>query len=220
MIDLSTYITYLPSQDNVDCCTASAALLSLEIMMSVRGKTAYYSRLFTYYMTRQLQNRLGQKGADLLTTMESLKNGVCSNDKWPFRFDRTNIHPNAIAMQDAALRRVLSYEQVSPENFNNYLDRSIPVIVGMFTGRKFWKLKGQLSEQGYIPINNTDNRISKGHAVPIVGYNGDGWIIANSKGPKWGQKGLGLLPYECARDMGESFIISNFTDFPGGNFFH
>jgi len=83
----------------------------------------------------------------------------------------------------------------------------------MFTGTKFWSLTGPLEEQKYCPVNNTDNRLSKGHAVVIIGYDDslNSWIIANSLGPKWGDRGLGAIPYDCNKDIGESYVITSFA---------
>jgi len=107
--------------------------------------------------------------------------------------------------------------------FNTYLDQSIPIIVGVRTGSKFWKLSGELSSQNYVPVNDTDNRLARGHAVTIVGNDpnimGGSWIIANSLGPKWGSNGYGILPYTCSVDIGESYIIQSFAGIPAGKNF-
>ena len=50
-------------------------------------------------------------------------------------------------------------------------------------GTRFWK-------QG-----NSDNSLG-GHAVTVVGYNKDGFILRNSWGDKWGDKGYCIYYYE------------------------
>ena len=47
-----------------------------------------------------------------------------------------------------------------------------------------------------LPVIQRRNRADGGHAVAIVGYTADGFIIQNSWGPDWGYKGFALLPYE------------------------
>jgi hypothetical protein len=47
-----------------------------------------------------------------------------------------------------------------------------------------------------LPIIQRTGRASSGHAVAIVGYTQDGFIIQNSWGTSWGEKGFSLLPYE------------------------
>jgi len=47
-----------------------------------------------------------------------------------------------------------------------------------------------------LPVITRFQHAPDGHAVAIVGYNKDGFIIQNSWGPSWGHKGFALLPYE------------------------
>ena len=47
-----------------------------------------------------------------------------------------------------------------------------------------------------IPIIERKGRADGGHAVAIVGYTEDGFIVQNSWGRAWGQDGFALLPYE------------------------
>ncbi len=46
-----------------------------------------------------------------------------------------------------------------------------------------------------LPIIQRKGRADGGHAVAIVGYTADGFIIQNSWGSGWGEKGFALLPY-------------------------
>ncbi|MEO6405565.1 MAG: C1 family peptidase [Ferruginibacter sp.] len=47
-----------------------------------------------------------------------------------------------------------------------------------------------------LPIIQRKGRAVDGHAVAIVGYTKDGFIIQNSWGKSWGHKGFAVLPYE------------------------
>ena len=47
-----------------------------------------------------------------------------------------------------------------------------------------------------VPIIERKGRASDGHAIAIVGYTYDGFIIQNSWGETWGNGGFALLPYE------------------------
>jgi len=205
----------MQSQDNVGCCTASAVLLAAEMLSAKAGKPVNLSRLFVYYMTRKLQGRLGQRGAELKSTFDALSQyGVCIEQFWPFSPHRVDNEPNARAVQNAKYK-IYEYENVSPDNFNLMLNKGIPIVIGMHTGRLFWSMRGELHEQIYKPVNDIDNRLTQGHAVTIVGYdekiqNGS-WIIANSLGLRWGYRGCGILPYSCYVDIGESYVIRNFA---------
>jgi hypothetical protein len=47
-----------------------------------------------------------------------------------------------------------------------------------------------------LPVIERKLRATDGHAVAIVGYTRDGFIIQNSWGTKWGKGGFAVLPYE------------------------
>jgi hypothetical protein len=47
-----------------------------------------------------------------------------------------------------------------------------------------------------LPLITRKGRADSGHAVAIVGYTRDGFIIQNSWGENWGNGGFALLPYE------------------------
>lgn len=187
--------------------------------MSMHRKSVNLSRLFLYYFTREFQGRIGRRGAELGATFLTLKTkGCCIDRLWPFIYARVDKSPNYICIEDALQYRLGEYEPVQMTNFDSYLNRNIPVVVGMRTGRQFAKLRGPLAEQRYCPINDTTNRISHGHAVTIVGYdnnlNGGSWIVANSMGLRWGDKGFGAIPYSCEVDIGEAYAMHSFAGLP------
>ena len=47
-----------------------------------------------------------------------------------------------------------------------------------------------------LPVIKRVGRAPDGHAVAIVGYTREGFVIQNSWGRSWGNKGFALLPYE------------------------
>jgi len=163
-------------------------------------------------MTRKRQNRIGQIGAELGATLETLNNVGCCTDKlWPFIPSRVDKLPNNNCLEEANQYKCLDYETIHVDNFNLYLKQNIPIVIGMHIGRKFLKLKGSLQEQLYYPINDIDNRPSHGHAMVIIGFdeklNNGSWIVANSMGLRWGDKGFGVIPYSCGIDIGEAYAI-------------
>jgi C1A family cysteine protease len=214
-IYLNSRINYIQSQGNIECCTASATLLAAEMLYSNSNNTKF-SRLYLYYMTRKLQGSLGEPGADLSYTLKALTEfGVPAENFWPFIDCNKEKMPDIRAQTEAAYYKLASYTRISTEEYKYYLTRNVPIIIGMQTGRMFWRLSGKLETQKYDPVDNLSNTVSTGHAVLIVGYddsiNGGSWIIANSVGPKWGFRGFGAISYKCNVDIGESYIINKFA---------
>jgi hypothetical protein len=128
--------------------------------------------------------------------------------------------PSFTAISEAEKYKVNLFHHVPISRIHEYVHHSVPVIVGIRTGRQFWKLSGPIGQQNYTPVNDTTNQHAYDHAVVIVGNMPEKrcWIIANSKGLKWGDKGIGILPYECAVDIGESYSIIDFAGFVVGKF--
>jgi pimeloyl-ACP methyl ester carboxylesterase len=58
-----------------------------------------------------------------------------------------------------------------------------------------YALSGNLVER-HFPVITRKGRADSGHAIAIVGYTHDGFIIQNSWGETWGAGGFALLPYE------------------------
>jgi C1A family cysteine protease len=213
-INLIKYIEYLPSQENIDCCAASATLLAAEIIMSMNNNHRHFSRVFLYYFSRKLENRIGQRGTSLESTMEALvKFGVCLEKSWQFRHNLIDREPTISAFEEAKQYRLNEFCKIDIDDIQSELDKNIPVVIGLRTGRKFWKMRGPLNTLTYCPTNNNDNPPSFGHAVTIIGNMPEKkqWIIANSKGLNWGDHGIGILPYDCAVDIGEVYSILKFA---------
>jgi len=167
-------------------------------------------------MARKLGNRLKQKGVSLYNTLRSMElYGAAPDNVWPLRHNYIDKEPHAAVEECAREYRLNKFSHIGINEFKDYLLSGIPIIVGIKTGRKFWKLKGPYENHLYGSVNDTDNRHSLNHAITIVGYDdnlSDGsWIIANSAGLPWGNRGFGAISYACNVDIGESFVITEFA---------
>lgn len=215
-MDLRKYIRNLKSQSSVDCCTASACLHAIELMANRQGISVNYSRLYVYYMTRLLQgNQNG--GCKLANTFDALRMyGACRELLWPFRLQKINDLPPTNVIEDGLQHKLQEVISIRHSDINKFITYEIPVIIGLNIGRLFYEIRGPLGFQYYKPINNFDNERKYGHSVTIVGFddsicNGS-WIIANSFGQTWGDYGFGILPYACAVDIGEIYVIKKFAE--------
>lgn len=196
----------LKNQGSVDCCAPIACLHALEFLAISAGKRYVFSHLYVYYMARKLQGTLPLGKCRISSVLLALeKYGACSEEIWPFDRNRINIEPTDDAVFNGLRCRLRTVECVN--NVHTYLQRNIPVIIGFSIGELFTKLPNE-----YIPINGTTNCGVGGHAAVIVGSTARGWIIANSYGVAWGNKGYSILPYECDIDIGEKYAITSFSE--------
>lgn len=217
-VDLRPLVKLIHPQGTIGSCTACSALTAIELLLSSAGKFQYLSRLYVYYMTRKLSNRINKTGASLKDTFMSLSiYGVPPESVWPYRKALQNIEPPKSVIDTAILNKNIKYEIVNIDVtiFKQYIHSKLPIIIGFATGKLFWKISGRIDLQRYSPVNNVDNLQSTGHAVVIVGYDdalcGGSFIIANSLGPSWGDRGFGIYPYSCIVDIGEAYTIKSFN---------
>jgi Cysteine protease len=85
--------------------------------------------------------------------------------------------------------QILSYSALNKNNVKQWIyNNKYPVMITLFIGN-------YKEEKGIIyPPQNYDK--SSGHAVLLLGWNKDGWIIQNSWGTGWGKKGIGIISYD------------------------
>lgn len=204
-IDLRQHHVLLKQQYNVDCCAPIACLHAIELLASIAGKRYNFSPLYVYYLARKMQGTENVQKCQLRSVFAALeKYGACSERLWPFDRRLVNTMPYDDAVFNGIQHKLQAYEVV--ENIDDYLQRNIPVIIGISIGELFIQ-----SPCKYMPINGTTNKMIAGHAVLLVGSTTRGWILANSFGPRWGDKGYSILPYECSVDIGERYAITSFT---------
>ena len=133
---------------------------------------------------------------DFLHNSEIGVSGVCNNYSINELYDqRADKKQQGMTFKDALYylrhhglggQKISSYAKIpSDEAVKNALVMFGPVVGGfpVYAGSnpQFWRAKG---------------RFEGGHAVTIVGYTKEGFIIRNSWGTSWGDKGHVLCPYD------------------------
>jgi C1A family cysteine protease len=75
------------------------------------------------------------------------------------------------------------------------LSQGLPFCCGIQIFSSFEN--SQVSKTGIVPLPTSRDRCLGGHAVACVGYNDatQTFIMRNSWGPNWGQKGYFTIPY-------------------------
>ena len=86
--------------------------------------------------------------------------------------------------------KIKSYVRLFTENEIKQflLNTNCPIPISIFT-------KNMELEDGILQIPDSYANLG-GHMILIIGWNETGFIIQNSWGEEWGDKGLGILPYE------------------------
>jgi len=200
-IDLRLKFPPIYTQGNISSCTANAlcSIIGFE-HLGLLG-----SRLFLYYNERVLGNNVKlDNGAYLSDGIISLqRNGICSETDWPYT-NNFATKPTTTCYKNALKYRALSVYNLSNkiDEMKQYLINNDPFVVGIAIYSSFETTN--VKNTGYVPMPNINTeQLLGGHAVVCVGYNDNlsqngitgYWIMRNSWGTSWGDKGYFYLPY-------------------------
>ncbi len=221
-VDLRKWASPVEDQGTLGSCTAQAGAGIIEYYEKRSfGRHIESSRLFLYKATRNLMKTKGDTGAYLRTTMGAMVLfGAPPEPYWPYTDDEASFdkEPPAFCYSFAQSYRTLLYYRHDPagvtraevlERLKTYLSGGHPAMFG-FT---VYSSIAQAETTGRIPLPFGRERIEGGHAVVAMGYD-DGLVVANASGggpargaflirnswgKGWGEKGYGWLPYDYVR---------------------
>lgn len=238
-VDLRQYAGSVENQLQTNSCVANSTISALELLLQKAGRFTDLSRLFNYYNIREdyISLRGIDGGAYLSDGFKSVaKSGVCTEQTWAFDPLKVNTKPSDTAFVEAELRKVTRYERVCNFFFktpgdNSYsvdmikatLAMGYPVTIAMVVNSTIFDVQGSLSSDACwykTPIsvypNEKLNPSIGGHAMLVVGYNDNGFIIENSWGVGWGDRGYGIITYDVIKS--DCFDAWTCTAFAGVEF--
>jgi len=217
-IDLRECCTPVRDQGNMGSCTANAAAGLLEYHRKrALGKETEASRMFIYKCTRDLMQAKGDTGAYIRTTMGALALfGACPEKYWDYDAKSMDVAPPAFCYSYAMNYQAISYFRLDErsigipakskeeilEGIKEALSQGLPAMFGFYV---YESIKD--ADDGKIPYPERGEKAIGGHAVLCVGYDDElkigkctgAFLIRNSWGEGWGEKGYGWLPYDYLR---------------------
>ena len=143
----------------------------------------FYNNRFNKYDEDQ-NNDDGMFGRDVMKLLSNV--GVCLEKNYEYGRieDRESIPENIY--NEAKLHCIRSYARVTTlEQLKKSLWMNGPCLIAFPVynyGLKMWK-------------QDENQEFSGGHAMTVVGYDDDGFIIRNSWGENWGDNGYCIYPY-------------------------
>eukprot|EP00435_Cladocopium_sp_Y103_P014191 s2521_g3.t1 len=183
------------------------------------------SRLFIYYVGRKRDQQLFREDTSLAPRDEGMSlggalsalemKGACLEKNWPFNISKVNDTPSNACFKEAIRYKIAESRKVPVDlsSMRQCLAEGHPIVFGLKLTAQFFKP----SPGGGIVTPDVDDPQSAEHglhAMLIVGYNDrqEVFIVRNSWGTSWGDKGYGYVPYNyiCNDDfnfLGQYAII-------------
>lgn len=205
-VDLRDRCPPVYDQGELGSCTANAIGAAIQFNLLKQGKEDFIpSRLFIYYNERDIERSIGQDaGAMIRDGIKSVNVlGACNETLWPYDITKFTHKPSEESYTDAELHQALLYARVRQDNvgyLKAVLASGFPFVFGFSVYQSFESQ--EVASTGHAPLPTDNEEMLGGHAVLCVGYdNANNWfIVRNSWGSGWGDKGYFTLPYEYLTD--------------------
>lgn len=198
-VDLRQYYTPVEDQLTTSSCAANAVVGALEYhQVRMGGKVKDLSRMFIYWNARRMADREGDDcGCTMpLVMAATLGYGACREELWPFDKSQLTVRPTQECYNDAGEYEAISFARITPgDNVRAAVAAGLPVIFGAwFPGSMY----DAAASTGVMPgPAEQKEQPGSGHCMVIVGYDhpAQQWIVRNSWGAQWGDKGYLRIPY-------------------------
>lgn len=201
LVDLRSTCPAVYNQDKLGSCTANAIAAAYEYDEIKQNEKDVFipSRLFIYYNERKIEGSIDtDSGAEIRDGIKSISvDGVCSEDMWKYDITKFTECPTQECYDDAKNHKSIEYKRVvqSLEQLKQCLIEGFPFVFGFNVYSSFETQ--EVADTGNMPMPKEGEELLGGHAVCAVGFDDNRcvFIIRNSWGDSWGDKGYFYMPY-------------------------
>lgn len=221
--NLERYITF-PAYDQgqLGSCTANAFCAAFRIRSNIQKKYTGFipSRLFFYYNEREMEGTTGEDaGADVVDgETYVIGNGVCSEASWPYDIKKFTVQPPPNCYTQAKQYRITKSQTLLQEGpalvqaMKQQLLANEPLLIAVALYDSFES--DTTTRTGVVRMPNIlAESCLGGHEMCVIGFDDTKhqFLVLNSWGPSWGQKGRCYMPYSYFQDPNLCFEVSFFT---------
>lgn len=202
-VDLRAHMSPIYDQGSLGSCTANAVAAALDYQRTRQDEPLITpSRLFIYYNERKDDKQIKEDaGATIRESVKAVKKyGACPETEWPYDISKFTAKPTKQVYKDATRFEDLTYERVSQSlaDIKGCLATARPVVIGISVYESFES--EEVAKTGIVPMPSPSEELLGGHAVLVVGYEHNRFIVRNSWGTSWGDRGYFYLPEEYLSD--------------------
>jgi C1A family cysteine protease len=211
-VDLRKTCSKVEDQGELGSCTANSLAGALEFLERKDKVKPFvdFSRLFIYYNERVIEHTVrSDSGAMLRDGIKTLaKQGACSEVSWPYDIVRFAKKPTAACYKEALNHVITSYHRIiTVDEMRTCLAEGFPFVFGFSVYESFETQT--VAKTGTVVMPKSKEKCLGGHAVMAVGYDDakKRFLVRNSWGTDWGQKGYFTMPYDYlkSRDLSDDF---------------
>jgi len=206
------------NQGRLGSCTANAIAGAFQYSQRKNGiKDFAPSRLFIYYNERTIENDIDKdNGAVIKDGMKSIQDqGVCHEETWPYDVEKFDAKPPDVAYTEGMDNQALKFSYVQEDDQVDAVKRVLhagwPVIFGFQVPAAFETQ--EVASSGVLPLPTSSSDKVGGHAILACGFDDsqNAFLIRNSWGDQWGDKGYFWMPYEYVGKLkrGSDFWVLN-----------
>ncbi|WP_018077230.1 C1 family peptidase [Thiobacillus denitrificans] len=202
-------------QGREGACTGFALAAVVNFLRAKQKRTAIVSPRMLYELARRYDEWPGEayEGSSARGAIKAwAKHGVCLRSSW--KDDQHGI----THMSDAIIRQAMAapggaYYRIRPYNVRDMHTalNETGILYATLMVHSGWANPGGGKGDKPVPVSHVhrgrkltlklpvikrSGSADGGHAIALVGYTPQGFIIQNSWGPGWGAGGFALLPYE------------------------
>ena len=199
------------------CTAAAAAALARYEMHFQNGDAGVFepSRMFLYHEERG-SGRTGFR--DRPIQMEEciraiVRSGICAEELWPYIPERAGDAPPSTAYDSAFRPRIARRLTQNLDDLRGCLAEGHPFVCGVALYPSVHGVATRTT--GAIAMPVAGERVRSGHAILIVGYDdvSERFILRNSLGPDWGNRGHGTIPYRYMLDAALAYDFWTLREF-------
>jgi C1A family cysteine protease len=205
--DLRAQMPKVYDQGNLGSCTANAIGAALQFTQIKQGVPNFTpSRLFIYYNERVMEDSVASDaGAEIRDGVKSVsRQGAPPEVLWPYVIAKFKRKPTPAAFKAALAHQSISYQRVTRDlaHMKSCLAEGFPYVFGFSVYDGFES--DECAKTGVLNVPGKDEQVLGGHAVLAVGYDDatQRFIVRNSWGESWGQKGYFTMPYGYMTNRG------------------
>ena len=200
--DLRPLMPPVYDQGALGSCTSQAIAAAVQFDRKKQKLTPDFipSRLFIYYFERLLEGTVNSdSGAQIRDGIKVIaSNGAPTENDWAYIVSKFKQKPPAKAIADGKLDVAVQYQSVAQNltQLKGCLVSGYPIVIGISVYASFES--SLVAKTGVVPMPAYTEQMLGGHAVLICGFDdaSQRFIVRNSWGGNWGQKGTFTIPYQ------------------------